>query len=88
MQVLKGVKIIFQARCLEEENESLEVQILELKERMGVEGEDSTTSTTRGPPDYSLEAVVERLRREKVAHCRLQSLVTYYLMSLSEMSLS
>ncbi|KAG5263563.1 hypothetical protein AALO_G00266170 [Alosa alosa] len=53
------------ARCLEEENESLEVQILELKERMGVEGEESTAITTRGPADYSLEAVVERLRHEK-----------------------
>ncbi|XP_062380275.1 peripherin-like [Sardina pilchardus] len=53
------------ARCLEEENESLEVQILEMKERMGMEGEDSTAVTTRGPADYSLDAVVERLRREK-----------------------
>ncbi|XP_031443428.2 peripherin [Clupea harengus] len=52
-------------RCLEEENESLEVQILELKERMGVEGEDMSATTTQGPTDYSLEAVVERLRREK-----------------------
>lgn len=62
---------LFQGRCLEEENESLEVQILELKERMGVEGEDMSATTTQGPTDYSLEAVVERLRREKVHHGRL-----------------
>lgn len=68
---MKGVNVLFQARCLEEENESLEVQILELKERMGVEGEDSTAISTRGPADYSLEAVVERLRREKVQLRRL-----------------
>ncbi|KAL2077382.1 hypothetical protein ACEWY4_026886 [Coilia grayii] len=55
------------ARCLEEENESLEVEIIELRAQRGggQEGDDTTAVTVRGPPDYSLEAVIERLQREK-----------------------
>ncbi|XP_028816197.1 glial fibrillary acidic protein isoform X2 [Denticeps clupeoides] len=52
------------ARRLEEENESLEVKIVELKERQRADGRD-TTSATRVPGDYSLDRVVERLRKEK-----------------------
>ncbi|KAI7801890.1 putative vimentin-like, partial [Triplophysa rosa] len=47
---------------LEEENESLEAQIIRL------ESESSSTAVSiRGPADYSLEAVIERLRRENEA---------------------
>ncbi|XDV37269.1 hypothetical protein PO909_006898 [Leuciscus waleckii] len=51
---------------LEEENESLEAEIIELEERL--ESEQITTTTTvsiSSPADYSLEAVIERLRKEK-----------------------
>ncbi|XP_063045409.1 neurofilament light polypeptide [Engraulis encrasicolus] len=57
--------LIGMARCLEEENESLEVEILELMARNGEEEARSKTVAIRGPPAYSLEAVIERLRREK-----------------------
>ncbi|XP_030621333.1 type III intermediate filament [Chanos chanos] len=52
------------ARCLEEENESLEAQIEELEERLKMEKESSTVSISR-PDDSCLDAIVERLRREK-----------------------
>nr|XP_055034851.1 non-neuronal cytoplasmic intermediate filament protein isoform X2 [Misgurnus anguillicaudatus] len=47
-------------RSLEEENESLEAQIIRLEKRL-----ESEPSSTKGPADYSLEAVIERLRKEK-----------------------
>uniref|UniRef100_A0A3B1JM99 Vimentin-related 2 n=1 Tax=Astyanax mexicanus TaxID=7994 RepID=A0A3B1JM99_ASTMX len=53
------------ARCLEEENESLELQIIELEERLGVKPSSSTSLSIASPSDYSVEAVIERLRREK-----------------------
>ncbi|XP_064185346.1 type III intermediate filament [Anguilla rostrata] len=54
--------LIETARCLEEENQSLEAQILELEERRG--GLDA--SATPAPmPDCGLQAVVESLQREK-----------------------
>lgn len=49
-------------RCLEEENKSLECEILELEGKQSGEG----TVDRRRLPDYSLETVVEKLRREKV----------------------
>ncbi|KAG7465077.1 hypothetical protein MATL_G00172260 [Megalops atlanticus] len=55
--------LIETARCLEEENESLEAQILELEERLG--SQEMAVTSAAAPPDLSLEAVVERLRREK-----------------------
>ncbi|XP_035288844.1 desmin-like [Anguilla anguilla] len=53
--------LIETARCLEEDNESLEAQILELEERLSSQDTDSST----GVPECGLELVVERLRREK-----------------------
>ncbi|XP_058653737.1 desmin [Onychostoma macrolepis] len=52
-------------RCLEEENESLEAEIIELEERLGSEQMSTTTVSISGPVDYSLEAVIERLQKEK-----------------------
>ncbi|XP_050983212.1 desmin [Labeo rohita] len=52
-------------RCLEEENESLEAEIIELEERLNSEQISTTTISIRAPVDYSLEAVIERLRKEK-----------------------
>ncbi|XP_062333119.1 desmin isoform X2 [Osmerus eperlanus] len=52
------------ARCFEEENESLETQILALEDRLSSQ-QASSTSTAIAVPDYSLDAVVERLRKEK-----------------------
>ncbi|XP_056328696.1 desmin [Danio aesculapii] len=51
-------------RGLEEENESLEAEIIELKEKKESE-QISTTVSIRDPADFSLEAVIERLRKEK-----------------------
>ncbi|XP_023656281.1 vimentin [Paramormyrops kingsleyae] len=53
--------LVEMVRCLEEENKSLECEILELEGKQSGEG----TVDHRGLPDYSLEAVVEKLRREK-----------------------
>ncbi|XP_066506123.1 keratin, type II cytoskeletal 7 [Hoplias malabaricus] len=52
------------ARCLEEENESLEAQIMELEERLGVKP-SSSTSLCISPSDPGLEAVIQKLRAEK-----------------------
>ncbi|XP_051944887.1 non-neuronal cytoplasmic intermediate filament protein-like [Xyrauchen texanus] len=52
-------------RCLEEENESLEVQIIEMEERMESERSSTTTNNISGPADFNLEAVIGRLRKEK-----------------------
>ncbi|KAI4892881.1 hypothetical protein NFI96_012630, partial [Prochilodus magdalenae] len=53
------------ARCLEEENKSLEVQIIELEERLRAKPSSSTSLSVSCPADSSLEAVIQRLRREK-----------------------
>ena len=52
-----------QARCFEEENEFLESQILELEESRPSAG---VSGTKRAVADCSLDAVVDRLRRERV----------------------
>ncbi|KAJ8398011.1 hypothetical protein AAFF_G00433580 [Aldrovandia affinis] len=52
--------LIETARCLEEENETLEAQILDLEDRLG-----SLDTSVTAVPDCSLEGVVESLRREK-----------------------
>ncbi|XP_061104007.1 desmin-like [Conger conger] len=49
------------ARCLEEDNVSLEAQILELEEKLSKQ----ETAISIGLPECGLELVVERLRREK-----------------------
>ncbi|XP_018602108.1 glial fibrillary acidic protein [Scleropages formosus] len=50
------------ARCLEEENKSLEAQVVELEESRS---EQKTVLRSDRVPDLSLEAVMEQLRREK-----------------------
>lgn len=52
-------------RGLEEENESLEAEIIELKEKKESEQISTTTVSIRDPADFSLDAVIERLREEK-----------------------
>ncbi|XP_073677245.1 desmin [Garra rufa] len=52
-------------RCLEEENESLEAEIIELGERLDSEQISTTAVSISAPVDYSLEAVMEMLRKEK-----------------------
>ncbi|KAK7138018.1 hypothetical protein R3I94_013601 [Phoxinus phoxinus] len=52
-------------RSLEEENESLEAEIIELEERLESEQITTTTVSISSPADYSLEAVIVRLRKEK-----------------------
>ncbi|KAM4621907.1 vimentin [Polymixia lowei] len=59
-------RLIELARCFEEENESLESQIMELEDGLTSQQTSSnTTSTTVAVPDYSLDAVVNRLRKER-----------------------
>ncbi|CAB1456216.1 unnamed protein product [Pleuronectes platessa] len=58
------VGLIELARCFEAENESLECQIVELEEKPSSR-QAASSSITSAQPDYSLDAVVERLRRER-----------------------
>ncbi|KAK5864593.1 hypothetical protein PBY51_015824 [Eleginops maclovinus] len=58
------VRVIELAHCFEEENESLECQIVELEEQLSRRQVSSITSSV-AVPDFSLDAVVERLRRER-----------------------
>ncbi|XP_029369108.1 type III intermediate filament [Echeneis naucrates] len=59
------VRLIELARCFEKENESLEYQIVELEEILTREQPSSSIAPTVAHPDCSLDAVVERLRRER-----------------------
>ncbi|KAM9356955.1 vimentin [Symphorus nematophorus] len=59
------IRLIELARCFEEENESLECQIVELEEQLNSRQASSSITSTVAVPDYSLDAVVERLRRER-----------------------
>nr|XP_019949946.1 PREDICTED: peripherin-like [Paralichthys olivaceus] len=59
------VGLIELARCFEEENESLECQIVELEEKLSSRPASSSITSAVARPDYSLDAVVERLRRER-----------------------
>ncbi|XP_058505193.1 low molecular weight neuronal intermediate filament [Solea solea] len=59
------VRLIEMAHCFEEENESLECQIVELEEKLNRRQASSRVTSTVAPPDYSLDTVVERLRRER-----------------------
>ncbi|XP_029918131.1 desmin [Myripristis murdjan] len=58
-------RLIKLARCFEEENESLEYQIMELEERLSSQTASPSTTTTVAVPDGSLDAVVNRLQRER-----------------------
>lgn len=57
-----------QARCFEEENESLECQITELEEKLNNKRTSNATSIAV-EPDYSMDAVVERLCKQRVGCC-------------------
>ncbi|XP_044060897.1 type III intermediate filament [Siniperca chuatsi] len=59
------VRLIELAHCFEEENESLECQIVELEEKLNSRKASPSITSTVAEPDYSLDAVVERLRRER-----------------------
>ncbi|KAF7707279.1 glial fibrillary acidic protein [Silurus meridionalis] len=59
------VFLIDMVRCLEEENESLEAQITEMEERLADEPRLSSSIIQGCPSESSLEAVIDRLRREK-----------------------
>ncbi|AWP11861.1 putative desmin-like [Scophthalmus maximus] len=59
------VGLIELARCFEEENESLECQIVELEEKLNSQQASSSITSTVAQPDYSLDAVLERLRKER-----------------------
>lgn len=58
-----------QARCFEVENESLECQIVELQEKLNSQPASFSITTTVAEPGYSLDAVVEKLRKERVGGC-------------------
>ncbi|XP_074505507.1 vimentin [Sebastes fasciatus] len=74
------------ARCFEEENESLECQIVELEEMLNSRQGSTSITSAVAVPDYSLDAVVERLRRERdkilcdteELHKELESLMKEY----------
>ncbi|XP_034399720.1 vimentin [Cyclopterus lumpus] len=59
------VGLIELARCFEEENESLDCQIVELENELNSRQASSSITSAVAEPDYSLDAVVERLRRER-----------------------
>ncbi|GAA6223044.1 peripherin-like [Lates japonicus] len=59
------VKLIELAHCFERENEFLECQIVELEEKLNRKQAASGITSTVARPDYSLDAVVERLRKER-----------------------
>ncbi|XP_061581651.1 low molecular weight neuronal intermediate filament [Cololabis saira] len=58
------VRLIELAHSFEEENESLECQIAALEEQLASRQTSSITSTV-AVPDYSLDAVVQRLRQQR-----------------------
>ncbi|XP_041845666.1 desmin [Melanotaenia boesemani] len=60
------VRLIELARWFEEENEYLECQITELEEQLNGKQTSNVTSTVV-EPDFSLDAVVERLRKQRDA---------------------
>uniref|UniRef100_A0A3B4TQH6 Peripherin-like n=1 Tax=Seriola dumerili TaxID=41447 RepID=A0A3B4TQH6_SERDU len=60
------VRLIELAHCFEKDNESLECQIVELEEKLNSQRASSSITSAVAPPDYSLDAVVERLRKERL----------------------
>ncbi|KAM9377007.1 glial fibrillary acidic protein [Pholidichthys leucotaenia] len=59
------VKLVELARCFEEENESLECQIVELEEKLRSRQAASSITFAGAVPALSLDAVVERLLRQR-----------------------
>jgi len=59
------VRLIELAHCFEEENESLECQIEELEDELSDRRASSSFTAAVVKPDYSLDAVVDRLRVER-----------------------
>ncbi|XP_040904300.1 peripherin [Toxotes jaculatrix] len=59
------VRLIELAHCFERENESLECQIVELEEKLTCQQASSSITSVVAQPDYSLDAVVERLRKQR-----------------------
>ncbi|XP_030595590.1 desmin [Archocentrus centrarchus] len=59
------VRLIELARCFEEENESLECQIIELEEKLNSRQTPSSITSTVAVPDHSLGAAVERVRKQR-----------------------
>ncbi|XP_043983810.1 low molecular weight neuronal intermediate filament isoform X3 [Gambusia affinis] len=59
------VKLIELAHCLEEENGSLECQIADLEENLNGQPASTEITSTAAKPKFSLEAVVEKLRRQR-----------------------
>ncbi|XP_005467471.1 desmin [Oreochromis niloticus] len=59
------VRLIELARCFEDDNESLECQIIELEEKLNNRQASSSITSTVAVPDHSLDAVVERLRKQR-----------------------
>ncbi|XP_060782900.1 glial fibrillary acidic protein [Neoarius graeffei] len=57
--------LIDMVRCLEEENESLEAQVIEMEERSAAKPTPSSSISLNCRSDSSLEATIERLRTEK-----------------------
>ncbi|XP_053361544.1 type III intermediate filament [Clarias gariepinus] len=57
--------LINMVRCLEEENESLEAQIIEMEERLASRPGPSSSISLDCPTESSLEAAIERLHKEK-----------------------
>lgn len=59
------LNLCLQAHRLEEENDCLQCQIAEEK----LNSISSSVSSAAGKPDYSLDAVVGKLRKQKVEFC-------------------
>ncbi|XP_063342048.1 desmin [Pelmatolapia mariae] len=59
------VRLIELARCFEDDNESLECQITELEEKLNNRQASSSITSTVAVADHSLDAVVERLRKQR-----------------------
>ncbi|TNN63403.1 Vimentin [Liparis tanakae] len=59
------VGLIELARCFEEENESLDGQIVELEKELSGRPASSSSGSAGAGSGYGLDAVVERLRRER-----------------------
>ncbi|KAL0973659.1 hypothetical protein UPYG_G00208000 [Umbra pygmaea] len=69
------VALINMARCFEEHNYSLEAQICELEEKLASQQTTSSSSFTVAVSGYSLDAVVERLQKERdQSLCELEEL--------------
>ncbi|KAM4555272.1 peripherin [Odontesthes bonariensis] len=59
------IRLIELARYFEEQNECLECQIIELEEKLNSKRASPSVTTTVVEPDFSLDAVVERLRKQR-----------------------